>query len=144
MKKKTVGDAAADLITTFVGSWQCIGLHTIWFSLWFLFRLDINLLTLIVSLEAIILCTIILMSQNRQSEKDRAKAELDLQIDTKAETLIESIFHHLDKQDHLIIRILKHLEIEMTEIATTEEPQPVSEKRQFAAIPEWATRPAGE
>lgn len=144
MKKQTVGATASDLITTFVGSWWCAGLHAVWFVLWFTLKLDINLLTLIVSLEAIFLCIFLLMSGNRQGEKDRAKAELDLQIDTKAEMLIESIFHHLDKQDHLIIRILKHLEIEMTEIATTEEPQPVSEKRQFAEIPEWATRPAGE
>jgi uncharacterized membrane protein len=70
---RTVGEWAADVIAAFVGSWRCVLLHAVWFTLWFLLRLDINLLTLVVSLEAIFLCTFLLMSQNRQSTKDHVR-----------------------------------------------------------------------
>jgi uncharacterized membrane protein len=72
-----LGAKAADAITSFVGSWLCVGLHATWFVLWLLLRLDINLLTLIVSLEAIFLTTFVMMSQNRQAQKDRIRDDTE-------------------------------------------------------------------
>ena len=69
----------SDHITAFSGSWLFIGLHTVWFALWFVFRLDINTLTLIVSLEAIYLASLVLMSQNRSGVRDHARDELEAQ-----------------------------------------------------------------
>jgi uncharacterized membrane protein len=74
-----LGDRAADALAAFAGSWLFVGLHVTWFALWLLLRLDINLLTLIVSLEAIFLATFVLMNQNRQSEKDRARDNTEAQ-----------------------------------------------------------------
>lgn len=147
-KRETFGDRAADLITKFVGSWKCAGFHTLWFTLWFTLRLDINLLTLIVSLEAIFLCIFLLMSGNRQSEKDRAKAEQDLQIDTKAELLIEKMLwkiikqgEHLDSQDHMILKIIKHLQVEIESELPTQSIPAIEEKT--IEIPAWAQKPGG-
>jgi uncharacterized membrane protein len=74
---RTPGELAADLITAFAGSWPFVLLHVAWFTVWLLLRLDINLLTLIVSLEAIFLATFVLMSQNRQASKDERRDDTE-------------------------------------------------------------------
>ena len=77
----TLGERAADLITTFVGSWLLVGIHATWFFVWIvLLRIEpfpFGLLTLLVSLEAIFLSTFVMMSQNRQAQKDRARDDLE-------------------------------------------------------------------
>jgi uncharacterized membrane protein len=72
-----IGASITDTLASFVGSWLCVALHTVWFVLWFVLRLDTNLLTNIVSLEAIYLMFVLLMSQNRQGEKDHARDDLE-------------------------------------------------------------------
>ena len=62
-----LGAKAADVITTFVGSWLFVGIHAIWFVVWIIARIEpfpYGLLTLLVSLEAIFLSTFVMMSQN--------------------------------------------------------------------------------
>ena len=51
-----------------------------------------------------------MMSQNRQSEKDRLMAEHDFQINITAEEEIKVIMEHLVHQDDLILEILARLE----------------------------------
>lgn len=72
-----VGARASDTITAFAGSWLFLLLHTIWFVAWFVFHLDINLLTNIVSLEAIALAALVLMSQNRTYQRDKARDDTE-------------------------------------------------------------------
>jgi len=69
----TLAAKASDTITAFAGSWPFVLLHVGWFGGWLLLHLDINLLTLIVSLEAIFLATFVMMSQNRSASIDRAR-----------------------------------------------------------------------
>ncbi|MGZ3713958.1 MAG: DUF1003 domain-containing protein [Ktedonobacterales bacterium] len=72
----TFGTRAADIITTFVGSWLFVGMHAFWFIAWIAFHPEpfpFGLLTLLVSLEAIFLSTFVMMSQNRQAEKDHLR-----------------------------------------------------------------------
>jgi uncharacterized membrane protein len=68
-----------------LGTIQVFILHIVWFCVWMFFDLDINVLTFIVSLEAILLSLLILMSENRQSRFDRERAWADLEIDREAE-----------------------------------------------------------
>ncbi len=75
--QRTMGEWAADTVASFAGSWLFVGLHVVWFGAWLLLRLDINLLTLIVSLEAIFLATFVLMSQNRGAAKDRSRDDTE-------------------------------------------------------------------
>ncbi len=74
-----IGAKAADIITEFAGAWLFIFLHIIWFTLWFVFRLDINTLTLIVSLEAIFLSSFVLMSQSLSGTRDQQRDNLEAQ-----------------------------------------------------------------
>jgi len=80
-----------DSISNIVGSWWFLVLHMIWFGVWLIFQLDLNLLIMIVSLEAIILMILLLMDQNRQVIRDDTRDEEDLQADLKAVKLGEEI-----------------------------------------------------
>ncbi len=92
-------EKAADSIATWSGSWNFLMLHIIWFALWLALQLNVGLLTLIVSLEAIILMNVLLMAQTRQAKKDDLRDEADYQADK----------HTADKMDELI-RTIKRIE----------------------------------
>jgi uncharacterized membrane protein len=80
-----------DSISAVVGSWWFLIFHMIWFVLWLFFKVDISLLIMVVSLEAIILMILLLMDQNRQATRDDLRDEEDLQVDLKAVDLGEEI-----------------------------------------------------
>lgn len=84
-------DRLADWLAAWCGSWSFFILHIIWFAGWLYYKLDINMLTMIVSLEAIILMAILLMAQNRQAEKDDIRDEADYQADLKSEKHIREV-----------------------------------------------------
>jgi uncharacterized membrane protein len=98
----TFGQRAADKIATFGGSWTFIisffSILTVWiaFNIYVLHNKGFDpypfiLLNLILSCLASIQAPIIMMSQNRQEEKDRERAEWDLKINEKAEAEIREI-----------------------------------------------------
>jgi uncharacterized membrane protein len=112
--ESTFADKLADHITAFVGSWVFIIMHVIWFGIWIILPVEpfpFGLLTMIVSLEAILLSTFIMISQNRASDRDRAQADADYQTDLQAKLEIEDLQTRLarietEKLDE-ILRILK-------------------------------------
>lgn len=107
----TLGQKMADRIASFGGSWTFI----ISFFTFILFWIGINiwlltvkpfdpfpfiLLNLILSCLASIQAPIIMMSQNRQEQKDRQRAEHDYKINLKAELEIKLLS---EKIDHMIV-----------------------------------------
>lgn len=103
-KKETLtfGQRAADKIATFGGSWTFIISFFAILAIWIAFNVytlhnkgfdpyPFILLNLILSCLASIQAPIIMMSQNRQEEKDRERAEWDLKINEKAEAEIREI-----------------------------------------------------
>ena len=91
---RSFGGKLADWVTTFVGSWAFVILHIIWFVGWVVFDIEpfpFGLLTMIVSLEAILLSTFIMMSQNRQTQRDRAQAQADYETNLSAKEEIEEL-----------------------------------------------------
>jgi uncharacterized membrane protein len=63
----------------------------------------------------IFLMPLIMVGQNLQGRHAEARAEADFDVNTKAEREIESILLHLEAQNDLILKILRHLEGESTE-----------------------------
>lgn len=107
----TFGQRIADKVATFGGSWTFIisfGIFIlIWISLnilWFLNKgfdpYPFILLNLILSCIAALQAPVIMMSQNRQEEKDRERAKKDYMINLKSELEIR-LLH--EKIDHLIL-----------------------------------------
>jgi len=97
----------ADKIAEFSGSMPFLILNTLWFLAWILWNqpwfpgydfdpFPFGLLTMIVSLEAIFLSIFVLISQNRQAEKDRIAADIDHQVNTKAELGVGLLIRRLD------------------------------------------------
>jgi len=109
-----LGGKLADWVSMFVGSWTFIIIHIIWFGLWIILDIEpfpYGLLTMIVSLESIILSTVIIMSQNRQIQRDRIQALADYETNVSAKEEIEEIQKRLarietEKLDK-ILEILK-------------------------------------
>ena len=96
MKKLTFGQRAADAVAYFGGSWSFIIIFILFFALWiaingyFLAKKPFDpfpfiLLNLALSCIAALQAPIILMSQNRQAERDRIDAKYDHAINRKAE-----------------------------------------------------------
>lgn len=123
----TVGQAVADKVASFGGSWTFI----ISFSLFILFWIFVNmfwlmnrgfdpypfiLLNLLLSCLAAFQAPIIMMSQNRQEDKDRERAKKDYMINLKSEleirTLHEKIDHFVMDQQQELLEIQK-VQIEM-------------------------------
>jgi CRP/FNR family transcriptional regulator, cyclic AMP receptor protein len=94
----------ADWVANFSGSITFLVLHVIFFAAWIGFNtlpiafdpFPYNLLTMTVSLEAIILSTLLLFSGNRQGARDRIRADIEYEVNLKAEL---EVAHLHDKTD---------------------------------------------
>ena len=101
-EKYTLGQRAADKIAKFAGSWAFIFSFTGVLILWMVVNAALAakafdpypfiLLNLVLSCVAAIQAPLIMMSQNRQEEKDRQRAENDYKVNLKTEIMIEDIF----------------------------------------------------
>lgn len=119
----TLGQKIADRVAAFGGSWTFIitffSFIIIWMSIniWFITAKPFDpypfiLLNLILSCLAAIQAPIIMMSQNRQEQKDRQRGEHDYKINLKAELEIKLLS---EKIDHLIVHQNKKL-LEIQEV----------------------------
>ncbi len=103
----TVGQKISDKVAIFGGSWRFIILFGILLTLWIIFNVVATgyykfdpypfiLMNLILSTIAALQAPIIMMSQNRQEEKDRMRSENDYLINLKAEMQIRSLHQKMD------------------------------------------------
>ena len=105
-KKYTLGQRAADAIAKFAGSWAFIFSFTGALVLWMVVNIIMAsmafdpypfiLLNLVLSCVAAIQAPLIMMSQNRQEEKDRRRAENDYKVNLKTEIMIEALYDKLN------------------------------------------------
>jgi len=124
-KEITFGQKLADKVAEFGGSWgfiiffmtflvAWISLNVFWLSNHGFDPYPFILLNLILSCIAAIQAPVIMMSQNRQEEKDRERAKKDYKINLKSELEIRELH---EKIDHLIIHYQQDLlEIQKTQI----------------------------
>ena len=70
----------------------------------------LHLLNLVLSFQAAYTGPVVMMSQNRQTEKDRLMAQHDYEINMKAEEELEVVMDHLAHQDRLILDAITRLE----------------------------------
>ena len=101
-EKYTLGQRAADSIAKFAGSWAFIFSFSGILILWMVVNVLLAagafdpypfiLLNLVLSCVAAIQAPLIMMSQNRQEEKDRRRAENDYKVNLKTEIMIEDLY----------------------------------------------------
>src|SRR5205814_7313421 len=103
----TFADRAADLLAEFGGSWKFIGVavgfSVCWIALnsWLIYSRPFDkfpyvLLNLVLNIVAGLQAPIIMMSQNRQGQKDRLRADLDYRVNLKNELLLSEVVRRLD------------------------------------------------
>jgi len=98
----------ADWITAFSGSLTFLFLHICIFAIWILLNVGnhplggfdaypFGFLTLVVSLEAIILSVFVLLSQNRATARDRIRGDIEYEVNLKAELEVAHLHEKLDR-----------------------------------------------
>lgn len=105
-EKYTLGQRAADTIAKFAGSWAFIFSFAGVLLLWMVVNVVLAtkafdpypfiLLNLVLSCVAAIQAPLIMMSQNRQEEKDRLRAENDYRVNIKSECILEDLHGKVD------------------------------------------------
>jgi len=106
-ERMTLGQRVADRVADTIGSWPFIIIQTTILTIWIILNVTawINrwdpypfiLLNLMLSFQAAYSGPVIMMSQNRQSAKDRLAAEVDHQVNTKAELEINNLVRRIDE-----------------------------------------------
>lgn len=125
----TAGDRFANRIANFGGSWKFLGVLMVTLLVWIVINTYVipalhiddypyQLLGLILGIIAGVQAPIIMMSQNRQGDKDRLRADLDFQINLKNEISLAEILRRLDV-----------LESERLPVLFEEQNQRLSEKK---------------
>ena len=112
----------ADWIAWFSGSMPFLMINGGWFIIWILLNTLIlggaaafdpypfGLLTMIVSLEAIFLSCFVLVSQNRQAEKDRLRSDIEYEVNIKAELEIAHLHEKTDRMYENMMARFQRLE----------------------------------
>jgi uncharacterized membrane protein len=126
LNSRTAGDRIADAIAAFSGSIRFVIIHLVCFALWILLNTGplrlarpfdpypYVLLSLVVSCEAVLLATFVLMKQNREARRSDTRDHLNLQIDMLAEKEITKILQmQIALCEHMGVRRTSgHLEIQ--------------------------------
>jgi uncharacterized membrane protein len=124
----------ADWLAWFSGSMPFLMSHTVWFAVWISLNTFIlpknadgtrgfdpfpfGLLTMIVSLEAIFLACFVLISQNRQAEKDKVKADIEYDVNIKAELEVAHLHEKTDRIQETMLARFNRLERALGQLAS--------------------------
>jgi uncharacterized membrane protein len=110
-RQLTIGDRVADRMAAFGGSWRFISIFFAVMAVWIAINVGVLLarpfdpypfilLNLMLSLIAAVQAPVIMMSQNRQADRDRLRAENDYKVNLKAEIEVRSLGEKLDQLIH--------------------------------------------
>jgi uncharacterized membrane protein len=114
-EQETVGQHVADAVARFGGSWSFIGIFMAGLVAYSAINLVIPhpwdpypfiLLNLFLSMLAALQAPVIMMSQNRQDTKDRLRADLDYQVNLKAEMEVSQVLERLDRMEDRLDGVL--------------------------------------
>ncbi len=116
----TLGDRVADGFAALMGSWAFIIVQSGILAAWVVLNVTawirhwdgypFILLNLMLSFQAAYAAPIIMMSQNRQSDKDRIQAHLDYEVNQTAEEEVKVVLQHLEAQNEAMLEVLRRLE----------------------------------
>ena len=105
--RKTASDVLADAVSSFSGSWKFISVFAVMMTIWILVNTLLlrnqgfdpypySFFDVINGVIALLLTSFVLISQNRQAEKDRLRADVDYRINLKNELALTEVLRRLD------------------------------------------------
>ncbi len=117
--KRSTVQKSADWIAEFSGSVTFLMMHLVFFFLWIVLnvaplehlsiggwdRYPFGLLTMSVSLEAIVLSVFVLLSQNRQAARDRVRNDVEYEINLRAELEIVQLHKKVDRLEEFLAKL---------------------------------------
>jgi len=119
-RRLTFADRVAADFSRLVGSWVFVlvqlGIIVLWIALNALNLIrpwdsyPFRFLNLILSLEAAIWISVLLMGLNRQADRDRLRAQQDYELNVKAEEELKALMNHLMHQDEILLQIVNRLD----------------------------------
>jgi uncharacterized membrane protein len=119
-QKVTPTERIVDVIAAFSGSFSFLVLHVALFAAWIGWNLmagtsmfdpfPFGLLTMCVSLEAIFLSVIVLLSQNRLAAKDRLRDDIEYDANLKAELEVSHLHEKVDRLQSALLSRLQRIE----------------------------------
>jgi uncharacterized membrane protein len=119
-RRLTFPDRVAADFARLIGSWVFVlvqlGIMVIWVGLnalnlihpWD--RYPFLFLNFILSLEAAVWVSVVLMALNRFADRDRLRAQHDFELDIKAEEELKALMNHLMHQDEILLQIVNRLD----------------------------------
>lgn len=125
--KMTFGDRVSDKVSEVCGSWGFIILFIIFLAFWVILNVVVLssddaidpypfiLLNLLLSTISALQAPIIMMSQNRQAEKDSLRNQNDYRTDLKSELILETLHDQMDailRNQKRILRYIETVEVE--------------------------------
>lgn len=122
--RRTAVMKIADWISEFSGSLPFLMIHVVLFAVWIMLNVHpvsrthiggwdpypFGLLTMVVSLEAIILSVFVLLSQNRQVARDRVRNDIEYRVNLKAELEVAYLHEKVDQHHEQVLARLAALE----------------------------------
>lgn len=124
------GTRLSDVLTMVAGDIRFTYFCAIWFFLWITLNTRIipglepfdpfpfGLLTMIVSLLAIFLSLFVLISQNRQTEREKVRNDIEYEVNVKAELEIRDLHNKVDKMEELLVDHLSKIHTNVDRIHT--------------------------
>ncbi|HLQ60777.1 MAG TPA: DUF1003 domain-containing protein [Candidatus Acidoferrales bacterium] len=113
-------DRVGDDFARLVGSWTFVLLQAALILAWLAMNViglsahwdpyPFRLLNLVLSLEAALWCSLVLMALNRLAARERVRAQHEYELDVKDEEEVKSLMHHLVAQDEILLQIVGRLD----------------------------------
>src|SRR5205809_4218801 len=119
-RRLTFADRVADDFARLVGSWIFVlvqvGIMVVWIGLnalnlihpWDVY--PFAFLNFILSLEAAVWVSVVLMALNRLADRDRLRAQQDYELNVKDEEELKALMNHLMHQDEILLQIVNRLD----------------------------------
>jgi uncharacterized membrane protein len=119
-RRLTFADRVADDFARLVGSWPFVlvqlGIIVIWIGLNALKLIrqwdpyPFGFLDVVITLEVVVWISVVLMSLNRQADRDRLRAQQEYELNVKAEEELKALMNHLMHQDEILLQIVNRLD----------------------------------
>jgi uncharacterized membrane protein len=119
-RKQSLADRIGSDFARLVGSWVFVVAQVVLMLVWVILNgvaslahwdgYPFHLLNFVLSLEAALWASLVLMALNRLYDRDRLRAQHDYELDVKSEEEIKALMNHLMHQDEILLQIVNRLD----------------------------------